>query len=327
MCRARMVPKIAIQPNPSTKAKPAYHHLLVYLLISTTLAVVARPHLESLLFNAHYTPSTIRPYDGERIRLLKFAIYATLDHPWTGWGLYQTPLAQAFVPQDPGLVRQLYPSTHNIFGDLFVWLGLPLGFFFSCILTTTLVRAIKPNQTARDHLPLQGILLTLAIHSLLEYPLYYLMWLGIFAALLVITNTHPTQQPLTTPQNDNHKAARLTRKAHLLTLALVIIICGSYIFMQERRATLYLNKQCTQSNILSSIIWQRYELVLNYICETTSEYSIGLDIAVLTGSNELFHQLLANKKDNTSGQRTAILNAGCRLGAFNYYCSTATKFK
>lgn len=61
-----------------------------------------------------------------RIEMWKHMIYAIQQQPWSGYGWYQTSIAQfegALLFQNEGNLS----STHNIMIDLILWVGIPFG--------------------------------------------------------------------------------------------------------------------------------------------------------------------------------------------------------
>ncbi|MEW6695375.1 MAG: O-antigen ligase family protein [Pseudomonadota bacterium] len=287
------------------------------LLTLTAVATYLRPAIEWIAFGSHHSPEMLRSYDGERLRLLNFALQATLERPWTGWGIYQTPLAQTKSAGGSGLYTQLYPSTHNLLADIFLWLGIPLGLFISFLIGIALIRALQPNTKKPNHLPLHCILITLMLHAMLEYPLYYLMWLGIFGAVLAATSDTNTPKRSNISSNLN-KTLNITLQATIFVFWACII--SSYLLLQERRSVYYLAGECTFSSPISKAVWQRHELMLDALCNQPIPAGIDkLDVAILAGSSEVLHKLYRDQTLDAS-QREAVLQAGCRIGAFHYFC-------
>ena len=124
-------------------------------------------------------------------------LYAIQASPWWGYGWNQTPIAQAAgALKYPGTLYFTY--SHNLFLDIFVWVGLPLGliinggliyWFLSRLIRATFMRGVYA----------MGMLLPVAIHSLLEYPFayaYFLLTAGLLIGVLEISTSGRSTSPL-----------------------------------------------------------------------------------------------------------------------------------
>lgn len=114
---------------------------------------------------------------------------ALLDHPWFGYGWTQTSLAQ--FSSDPfdvptgGTLRH----AHNLFLDLGVGLGVPLGLAASLVLMVWMLRALYRIQRMEQLLMLLFVA-GLGVHAMLEFPLhyaYFLLPIGLMAGALNVT--------------------------------------------------------------------------------------------------------------------------------------------
>ena len=115
---------------------------------------------------------------------------AALERPWLGYGWNQSALAQ-LMTATAGATTPIAPTVavsyaHNLFLDLVLWLGIPLGLATSFALMNWLFRAavkVKGNQEA---LLLLGVL-AMGVHAMLELPLYYayfLLPLGLMVGMI-----------------------------------------------------------------------------------------------------------------------------------------------
>ncbi len=119
----------------------------------------------------------------------RFAIWSnTLSliaaHPWFGVGFGEFNFAWTLTPF-PDRPLEFFDHTHNIVLHLLVELGLPLGLLviglFLFALWRALGNAIDEGRARPDRVPVQRAAFTMvfmvAVHSMLEYPLWYAYFL------------------------------------------------------------------------------------------------------------------------------------------------------
>ena len=107
-----------------------------------------------------------------RLDVWLLALDAIALSPWVGYGWNQTALAQLrALDAHPSASLPFY-SAHNLFLDLLVWCGIPLGAALSVAVLVWLVRRFlavrRPDQAV-----LMLLVLLIFNHSMLEYPLHY----------------------------------------------------------------------------------------------------------------------------------------------------------
>ncbi|WP_211139175.1 O-antigen ligase family protein [Acinetobacter baretiae] len=110
-----------------------------------------------------------------RLDIWNQMVHAILKQPFWGYGWNQTTVAQAQVI-DVYKGYEWATSAHNLFLDLMVWCGLPLGLFITFYILwmyKTLLHCIVNTETLIIFLMISA----LGIHSMLEFPLYYLYFL------------------------------------------------------------------------------------------------------------------------------------------------------
>lgn len=92
--------------------------------------------------------------------------------PWAGYGWYQTALAELRALDLRTTGFGPFNSAHNLFFDLLLWCGIPLGGILCIVILVWVTRRFLSVKT-----PDQAILLLLVLlvlnHSMLEYPLHY----------------------------------------------------------------------------------------------------------------------------------------------------------
>lgn len=113
------------------------------------------------------------PRPTQWLMLLKGALLS----PWVGYGWNQVVPAQlALASTPPALDHMIFAQSHNIFLDLVLWTGFPLGLLLSALLLMAAYRLLLQVCTAWAF-PFQVLLLAFAVHSLLEYPFQYAYFL------------------------------------------------------------------------------------------------------------------------------------------------------
>lgn len=111
---------------------------------------------------------------------------AALEHPWLGYGWSSIARAQLEVAQDFPALAPTFGYSHNLFLDLVLWLGVPLGLFVSFALVAWFGKTTLQVKTAQNAL-LVMCLGVVGIHAMLEFPLayaYFLLPAGAIAGAL-----------------------------------------------------------------------------------------------------------------------------------------------
>jgi O-antigen ligase len=126
----------------------------------------------------------------DRFRLWDAAWALWLEHPLhgVGWGGFAAAYYQHVTAIDADNLFGLYQNSHNIVLHLLAETGLIGGLL---LVVPLLVWAIHVVRAPRDPRLwwLLGLTGVFAIHSLLEYPLWYAYFLGVAALLLGIADT------------------------------------------------------------------------------------------------------------------------------------------
>lgn len=110
-----------------------------------------------------------------------------LDRPWVGYGWGQVLLAQVGVLAEHPVVHGLLHShSHNLFLDLIIWNGFPIGLLASGLLLLWMWKSVRSVSHPRDAILLMAVLV-IGLHAMLELPLHYAYFLlptGIFVGVL-----------------------------------------------------------------------------------------------------------------------------------------------
>lgn len=103
-------------------------------------------------------------------------IDAVLERPWFGYGVNQVAAAQLTVGANHSPVGILFSHSHNLFLDLFLWFGLPIGLIISSAILIWLWRVFRSVGDAYGALLLL-LILVIGNHAMLELPLHYAYFL------------------------------------------------------------------------------------------------------------------------------------------------------
>lgn len=106
-----------------------------------------------------------------RLEMWYQAFIAIKESVWFGYGWNQVGLAQMEV-FNTYPTTEWYKSSHNIFLDLVIWFGIPVGLFFIVYFFIGLLRLLKHANNVESVIGF-SFLLAILIHSCLEYPLHY----------------------------------------------------------------------------------------------------------------------------------------------------------
>ncbi len=149
-----------------------------YLLCFLGLPVVA----DWLLLSDPSHPVSARLGAGLRPLLWKQMTTAIGASPWFGWGWLQTATAQAAVAiSSPGLEYATY--SHNLFLDLLLWNGIPIGSGLIVLLSIALLAGFR-QANCRESRFWFGVALAITVHALLEYPHAYWYFLVLWSVAM-----------------------------------------------------------------------------------------------------------------------------------------------
>lgn len=101
---------------------------------------------------------------------------AALRHPLAGYGWGPLSAAQVEVAADHPEMKTVYSHAHNLFLDLILWCGIPIGFAIFTYLARWLVNGIKRVGNVEDALMVLFVVVVVN-HAMLEFPLQYAYFL------------------------------------------------------------------------------------------------------------------------------------------------------
>jgi O-antigen ligase len=169
------------------------------------------------------------------IRPLAWAVFldAAWQHPFFGYGWNQTTLAQlAVAPEHPPL-HIVFSYSHNLFLDLVLWCGIPLGLMVSAALLWWFWKRLRAVNNAENAI-LVLFLLVIAIHAMLELPLFYAYFLLPVGMVMGALNTRLGARPVIA------MGRKLAIGLWLVTTALLALIIRDYARVESSYQTLFL---------------------------------------------------------------------------------------
>lgn len=111
-----------------------------------------------------------------RIPAWQMFLGAVSERPWFGYGWGQAAEAYISVANKYPPLHVVFAQAHNLFLDLIVWCGVPIGALFSLVLLNRFWRFFRQVNFQEDAV-LFLFLLVVANHALLEFPLHYAYFL------------------------------------------------------------------------------------------------------------------------------------------------------
>ena len=176
-----------LAPTLSLKAVVA---LALYFLV----VVLGLPVVSDFLLIGYSSNILARTQGETRIDAWLMFLNAVWNQPLAGYGWDQTLLAQisltTVVPGALATVGAYFAHTHNLFLDLVIWFGIPVGGALSLGIVWWVVRSIKGVMTGQGAMALL-LVLTVGLHAMLELPLhyaYFLLPLGLVVGTLEASN-------------------------------------------------------------------------------------------------------------------------------------------
>lgn len=111
-----------------------------------------------------------------RLAVWRLFIDAALQQPWLGYGWSSVAPAQLAVALEHPRLHGIFAHSHNLFIDLVLWLGIPLGLLVSGGLLAWLISILRRVRTAENAILLL-LLFVVGNHAMLELPLHYAYFL------------------------------------------------------------------------------------------------------------------------------------------------------
>lgn len=131
------------------------------------------------------------------LRPLAWAAFldAAWQRPFFGYGWNQVVLAQMAVATEHPPLHVVFSYSHNLFLDLVLWCGIPLGLLVSVSLLWWFWRRLRAVNSAENAVLLL-FLLVVANHAMLELPLHFAYFLLPAGLVMGVLNTRLRARPL-----------------------------------------------------------------------------------------------------------------------------------
>jgi O-antigen ligase len=101
---------------------------------------------------------------------------AILKKPLFGYGFYDVAIAQLSMTEYTRPMGLLFTKSHNLFLDFLLWFGVPVGLGVASMICIWVYQSVKRIQAPTDLL-LMLCVFTIAVHSMVEFPLHYAYFL------------------------------------------------------------------------------------------------------------------------------------------------------
>ncbi len=134
------------------------------------------PVLQDALLLDTTASMTARRLDAGRLQAWAIFIDALSQSPWTGVGWLQTASAQLAVAERHPPLNLVWQHAHNLFLELVLWCGYPLGLLLSALIVFWYASRIRRVVSIEGVVGLLSITL-FGIHSMLELPYHYAYFL------------------------------------------------------------------------------------------------------------------------------------------------------
>ncbi len=172
-------------PNP--KARWVVVALTLYFF-ALAFSIDVLPRILMLLRGApdYYVSDIVRSGTETRPAIWAIFLDAAWQRPWWGYGWGQTAMANSEVVLAHPSLHGFFSHAHNLFLDLVIWCGLPLGLAVSAYLGWWLVSRALRVRCGEDAI-LMMVFLMMGNHAMLELPLhyaYFLLPIGVFMGAL-----------------------------------------------------------------------------------------------------------------------------------------------
>lgn len=153
-------------------------------MFAASLLLIFWPHIDFWLGSGERAGTLERMTNEPRPTQWLMFLQGAMLKPWLGYGWNQVAPAQLALEHTPaGLNHMLFAQSHNIFIDLILWCGFPLGIAISFFLLIFSLKCILRRIDSKKF-PFCIIVSSFGIHSLLEYPFHYIYFL--FPAMMAL---------------------------------------------------------------------------------------------------------------------------------------------
>jgi O-antigen ligase len=156
--------------------RPAQMWVLALVLAAYVIGTVLLPILGALDLDKAGLLARLRNGDGvcsSRITLWSNVLHLIAQKPWMGWGWGELDYAHFITLYEGNRFCDILDNAHNLPLHLAVELGVPAAFLFCGLCGFAVWRAKPWRESDPGKQMAWAVLALIAIHSMLEYPLWY----------------------------------------------------------------------------------------------------------------------------------------------------------
>lgn len=148
--------------------------VITWLLLYFAVCTLSLQYLSDLLGLDVQIRSASLGGGSTQLRLKAYSLFldAVWRQPWWGYGWNQLALAQLSVAQDHPTLSSFFIHSHNLFLDLVLWCGIPIGGTVSIALLGWLLRGLWRVANVEDAVLLL-FLVVVGLHAMVELPLHH----------------------------------------------------------------------------------------------------------------------------------------------------------
>ena len=139
--------------------------------------------------------STVRTSTEIRPVAWQMFLVAIKESPWVGYGWDQIVIAQATLADAYPPLNGVFRYAHNMFLDLVLWFGIPIGLVAISSICYWLFCCFKNVKNFEDAI-LVALFAVVVVHSMFEMPLYYAYFLLPFGILAGSVNVRLVFSPV-----------------------------------------------------------------------------------------------------------------------------------
>ena len=159
---------------------------VVALTLAHWLVMAAMPGLLDFLLGDAPADLATRGVGSPRYQMWAMLLDAVRAVPWQGYGWLQVGAAELAVADRYPPINELWLQGHNVFVELIVWCGWPLGLSLAAALVfwfASRIRRLRSVEAAAGMLVIGFV----SLHALVELPhhyLYFLVPVGLWAGIV-----------------------------------------------------------------------------------------------------------------------------------------------
>jgi hypothetical protein len=154
------------------------HALFVLAFLTVVIVTVGLPYFKSVFLGIEDASIMGGKTFADRPRLIAYGVFlnAVLNEWALGYGVGGVVAANLENMLPGNAVNMYFGHSHNIFVDMLIWFGVPLGLFLGAFVIQRLWRMAMQVETDAE-MAILGMFLVIFVHAQLEYPLHYAYFL------------------------------------------------------------------------------------------------------------------------------------------------------